>query len=110
MDEYNFSPYLEKLISKGRNKAPRVISIPTIKDRIVLYALKEVLHELFPECVNTELVNKKIKDIFSYLGVSGETKIIRLDIKDFYGSINQKILFDKINKCCFNSYCGSIKN
>jgi retron-type reverse transcriptase len=38
---YKYSPYLEKLISKGRNKIPRITSIPTIKDRIVLVVLKE---------------------------------------------------------------------
>ena len=48
---YNFSPYVEKLQSKGRGKNPRLISVSTIRDRIVLYILKEILHEIFPECV-----------------------------------------------------------
>jgi RNA-directed DNA polymerase len=34
---YTFSPYLEKLMLKGKNKFPRVISIPVVRDRIVLY-------------------------------------------------------------------------
>jgi len=32
---YDFSFYKERLISKGRNKFPRVISIPTIRDKKV---------------------------------------------------------------------------
>ena len=32
---YNFSFYKEKLISKGRMKYPRVLSIPTIRDKIM---------------------------------------------------------------------------
>ncbi len=48
---YKFSPYLELLSSKGRGKAPRLLAIPTIRDRIVLHALKEILFQVFPECV-----------------------------------------------------------
>ena len=32
--EYKFSPYLQKLVLKGKGKPPRVISIPTIRDQI----------------------------------------------------------------------------
>ena len=31
---YHFSPYKEKLLLKGRNKYPRVLSIPSMRDRI----------------------------------------------------------------------------
>lgn len=31
---YNFTRYKEKLISKGANKHPRQIAIPTLRDRI----------------------------------------------------------------------------
>jgi hypothetical protein len=88
---------MEKLISKGRNKNPRVISIPTIKDRIVLYVLKEILHEIFPECVNNQLVNTKIKELAGIISNKKIGSIIKIDIKGFYDSINQQILFDKIN-------------
>jgi retron-type reverse transcriptase len=93
---YKYSPYLEKLISKGRNKEPRVISIPTIKDRVVLYVLKETLHKLFPDCVSTKLVNEKIKELADIISSKKSGKIIKIDIKGFYDSINQQILFDKI--------------
>ena len=46
---YRFSPYLELLSTKGRGKAPRVLAIPTIRDRIVLHSLKEMLFDIFPE-------------------------------------------------------------
>jgi hypothetical protein len=87
---------MEKLISKGRNKNPRVISIPTIKDRIVLYAIKEILHEIFPECVNNQLVNTKIKELAGVILNKETGGIIKIDLKGFYDSINQQILFDKI--------------
>lgn len=98
ISEYQFSPYLEKLISKGRLKYPRIIAIPTIKDRIVLYILKEDLHKYFPECVNTELVNNRIIDIYKFLASANEYSIIRLDLRGFYDSINQKILLEQLAK------------
>ena len=92
----NYSPYMEKLISKGRNKNPRIISIPSIKDRIVLYVLKETLHKIFSECVNNQLVNIKIKELAGIISNKETGGIIKIDIKGFYDSINQQILFDKI--------------
>jgi hypothetical protein len=74
INDYHYSPYLEKLISKGKNKNPRVISIPTIKDRIVLYVLKELLHQYFPKCVNNELVNMKIKEIYQIISESNSVE------------------------------------
>ena len=60
---YRFSPYLENLKSKGKDKKPRVISIPTVRDRIVLLALKELLVKIFPECVPKKLPNTYINEI-----------------------------------------------
>jgi retron-type reverse transcriptase len=97
INSYKYSPYMEKLISKGRNKNPRVISIPTIKDRIVLYVLKETLHRIFPKCVNNQLVNVKIKELAYVISSKKTGSIIKIDLKGFYDSINQQILLDKIN-------------
>ncbi len=44
---YNFSFYKEKLISKGRDKFPRVISIPTVRDKIVLKSIFNTLSDIF---------------------------------------------------------------
>lgn len=43
---FNFSPYVQKLQIKSKNSEPREISISTIKDRIVLFLLKDLLHSL----------------------------------------------------------------
>ena len=64
---YIFSPYLEILKLKGRDKSPRLISIPTIRDKIVLLAIKEILHDAFDTDVNRKLPNNYIKDIKKYL-------------------------------------------
>src|SRR5690242_11785299 len=59
---YQFSPYLENLRLKGRGKIPRVIGIPTIRDRILLNQLNIVLARAFPECVPTNIASTYVGD------------------------------------------------
>ncbi len=93
-DTYTFSPYVEKLQSKGRNKNPRVISVSTVRDRIVLYLLKELLHAVFPECVFRKLPNNYIKDIIEYFQKNKSSNLcyFKTDIKSFYDDIDHEIL------------------
>jgi retron-type reverse transcriptase len=93
---YNFSPYLERLYFRGRNRNPRVISIATIRDRIVLSLLKDYLHRVFPECVNRKLPNSYISEIkrFYETNIIPDLCIYKLDIESFYDSIDHKKLLD----------------
>lgn len=97
---YKFSPYLELLKSKGRGKPPRVIAIPTVRDRIVLYILKELLFQVFPECVPRKLANTYIVEIIKILTNkrNHEIGIFCTDIKKFYGSINREKLISKLEE------------
>jgi len=96
---YNFSPYVEILKSKGRNKYPRIIAVPTVRDRIVLYALKEILSTVFEDCVRRKLANTYIHDIQKATqNISpSNLEIFGTDIKNFYGSISRKILLKKLS-------------
>jgi RNA-directed DNA polymerase len=94
---YEFTPYLEILKLKGRYKLPRLISVPTLRDRITLLALKEYLHNKFPESVNRKLPNHYIRDLKRFLNASNSKEninYIKLDIKNFYDKINRTILID----------------
>ncbi len=94
---YCFSPFLEKLKLKGRNKTPRVISIPTIRDRVLLLAIKEILHEAFADSVNRKLPNSYIRDIKRYIeNQTGNEYFIKLDIEKFYDNIDRDILIQKL--------------
>jgi RNA-directed DNA polymerase len=97
---YRFSPYLELLRSKGRDKPPRVLAIPTVRDRIVLYALKEILFQIFPDCVPRKLANTYIYDIKKFVSSRSpsEVSILRADVENFYGSINREKLLAKLKK------------
>lgn len=93
---FKFSPYLENLRLKGRSKFPRVISIPTVRDRIVLSILKDILHELYPECVNRKLPNQYISDIKTYTQGKSSLFYLQTDISRFYDSIDRTILVSKL--------------
>src|SRR5208283_3381058 len=64
---FRFSPFLETLKSKGRDKFPRVIAIPTIRDRIVLNQLNKIISTIFVDCVPRNIANSYIRKLVSEL-------------------------------------------
>jgi retron-type reverse transcriptase len=93
---YNFSFYKEKLISKGKNKFPRIISIPTIRDKIVLKIIFNTLYEIFEDELSNELIHSKINKIKTSIQSGKFDSYIKTDIENFYPSINHKILIKSI--------------
>lgn len=90
---YKFSPYLETLQSKGRDKNPRVISIPTVRDRLVLKLITQYLHNEFHEYIARDLPNTVIKKIKKVIEQKDADHYIKLDLKNFFGSISHDKLF-----------------
>ena len=84
--EYNFSPYREKLILRGRDKLPRVVSIPTIRDKLTLKSLYENLRQIYDDDI--PFVHQIIHQISDSLSENIYDGVIKLDIKNFYPSIN----------------------
>lgn len=97
---YNFSPYNEKLVLKGRAKYPRVLSIPSMRDRLVLGVLNQYLQEVFPTAVNHDVPNQYIKELSDFLAEHASEKIyfLKTDIKSFYDSIDLNTLYAKLEK------------
>lgn len=93
-ETYEFTPYLELLKIKNAKTPPRTISIASIRDRLVLYILKNVLTAKFPECVNKKRPNKYIHEIKKFINESNlEVYYIKVDIEKFYDTINREILY-----------------
>lgn len=94
---YRFTAYKQKLVSKGPNKYPREISIPTIRDRITLRTLCDLLAEVFFES-KTQHTHKYIKAIGRLTKrVDKDTYgFLRIDVERFYPSINQELLLKKV--------------
>lgn len=99
---YRFSPYLEVLKLKGRGKAPRVISVPTIRDRVVLHQLNLYIANIFQYSgVVGGFARQHISEIISDLSSMsdiGDTYIYRTDIKVFYDSIDRSELLSVLSR------------
>jgi RNA-directed DNA polymerase len=104
---YRFTPYKEKLIVKDRNSYPRLISIPTIRDKVVLKSLHLVLAEIF-NTIKQPLPQKCIQEIKE--NICKYDSFVKLDISNFYGTIKHGILLDKLqNKIRKNEILSLIK-
>ncbi|MGL5124423.1 MAG: reverse transcriptase domain-containing protein [Fusobacteriaceae bacterium] len=89
-----FEPYKEKLSLKGKNKFPRVISIPSYKDKVILKYLSNLLDVRVGLNLNQrEICQVKINKITKLLKENDNYKYcLKIDIKDFYPNINHYIL------------------
>jgi retron-type reverse transcriptase len=98
---YKFSPYLQKLQTKGKGKSPRVISIATIRDRIVLHVIKNLLQQAYPESVNRKLPNNYVKSINDFFALHDSERTLcyyKTDIVGFYDSIPHDRLLSFVGK------------
>jgi len=101
--KYRFTPYMEALKSKGRSKQPRIISKPTIRDKLTLSTLKDCLQDRYPESVDRKLPNTYVREIRQFIESNSVADLyfFKLDIKAFYDNIDRDILFDKLKvKVC----------
>lgn len=96
---FRFSPYLEMLKSKGRGKNPRVISIPTVRDRVVLRQLNIFLCKIFPEYVPKSVASTYIRSLSSdFLSANpDDVYICSCDIEGFYDNIIKTRLIKKLS-------------
>ncbi len=97
---HKFAHYNERLIIKGRNKYPRVISIPTVRDRLVLSVLNEYLQQEFGNLVNRKPANQYISDIQAYLAKHKNQRVsfFKTDFSGFYDTVNRDRLIEMLNK------------
>lgn len=93
---YQFSQYREKLLSRGANRKPRVISIPTIRDKITQKAIAKILDSLFGE--KTPFLHRIINDVITTYQSGLYQSVLRLDVKNFYPSIEHNLLMNKVSK------------
>lgn len=95
--EYQFTPFKEKLISKGAGAHPRVISIPTVRDRLTLRALCDLLSEVFPEAV-PQIPQVKVEALREGLEAPGYDEYVKIDLSQFYPSIDHTKLLEVLKR------------
>lgn len=97
---YRFTFYKARLISKGREKYPRVISIPSVRDRLILKSIHLLLARVYEDDTKNELVHTLISRLKTK--ISKYNYFLKIDIRNFYPSINHQkltqILKRKIRK------------
>ena len=98
--QYRFTPYSEKLVSKGRHKAPRLIAIATIRDRIVLRQLNRFLQQQYAEFVPQPLPKRTIENVLHKIAKIPQDQIwvYKGDIKRFYDEIPHAGLITTLEK------------
>lgn len=92
---YHFTTYRQKLILKGPGQYPRELSIPTVRDRVTLRALTELLISTFPESAG-KLPQASVAAVMADLTQGQHDAFIRVDVKNFYPSIDHDFLLQKI--------------
>ena len=97
---YRFTPYLENLKNKGRGNEPRLIAIPSIRDRVVLHQLNKVLAAAFPECIPRNIANTYVRTVAIDLAAKAPetTYVCGCDIKSFYDMIQRQRLLAILGK------------
>ena len=95
---YKFTHYKQLLISKGRDSAPRVISIPTIRDKLTLAVCHRFLQESFIKDIEEPLLHSVIGDIKSKIQTGEYDSYVKVDIRRFYSSIDHRILLSKLER------------
>lgn len=98
--QYRFAPFMETLKTKGRDKLPRVIGVPTIRDRVVLHQLNKFLSAVYPDRVPKNVASTYVRSIAADLQAKAgdDIWVCGTDIKTFYDSIQQDRLSRVLRK------------
>lgn len=98
---YRFSQYREKLLSRGQKKLPRVIAIPTIRDKLTLKALSNILASIAP--FNVFSLHSIVADIATNYLTGKYKSVLHLDVENYYPSIRHDLLVTELEKAIKDS-------
>lgn len=86
---FRFSPYREKIISKGRNKYPRVLCVPSKRDQLVLRKMHDYLRDVYDDIVIQPNGGRIVKAAINFISTlpTDDRWVYRGDIIGFYDKI-----------------------
>lgn len=93
---YKFNKYKLKLISKGRGKTPREISIPTIRDKIALRSICDFLQEIYKDSVSFDLPQDMVVSVKNSIKKGNYNYFMKFDVANFYPSIQHDELISRL--------------
>jgi len=93
---YSFTTFKQKLVLKGSSKPPRQISVATVRDRVALRALTNVLMSVFPDA-RVPPAHHIVEEVAALIRPLGDDySFIQIDIKDFYPSVQHDELLRRL--------------
>ena len=105
---YNYTNFKERLLLRGSNREPRQISIPTVRDRLTLRALCNVLHATEPASTGSSphaVVDAVVQAIRE---VQDGYSFVRIDVQNFFPSIVHKKLDQALNRTSLETFAKSL--
>lgn len=91
---YAFTRYKMLLFLKGPAKKPRQVCVPTVRDKLTLSTLNELLGLVYGSQSRTQMPQACINDILENLAEFDS--FIKLDVSSFYASIKHDVLLRKL--------------
>lgn len=91
---YSFTRYRMLLFLKGPAKAPRQVCVPTVRDKLTLSTLNELLGLVYGSQCRTQMPQVIINDVSNNL--PNFDSFIKLDVSSFYASIKHDVLLRKL--------------
>ncbi len=98
LQTYNFAPYKTICILKSIDKPPRVVEKPTIRDKVVLRAIYNILKEFYEKEIKRRTLHSQVKSIIDEIKSDKYDYILRFDVSEFYPSIDHEILLKFIKR------------
>lgn len=96
---YKFTNYKIKLINNGPDKNPRKVEIPTIRDKLLLKFLNDLLLDVYKDEIRHCSLHHQVKStIYTINNSKTFDSFIKLDLKDYYGSIDHDLLLKTIKR------------
>ena len=95
-NSYHFTRYRQLLFVKSATKPPRSVCIPTLRDKLTISSLNELMNEVFGNDCRTQMPQIIIDDILKK--INDYEYFIKLDIKGFYASISQEQLLVRLKR------------
>ncbi|WP_025661822.1 reverse transcriptase domain-containing protein [Rhizobium sp. IBUN] len=93
---YRFTTFKQKLVLKGHDKPPRQISVATVRDRVALRAVTNVLMSVFPDAriLPAHYIVEEVAGLIAPRG--DDFSFIQIDIKNFYPSVRHDELLRRL--------------
>lgn len=105
---YRFTTFKERLLLRGADREPRQISIPTVRDRLSLRALCDVLHATEPAATGSS-PHAVVDAVVRAIREGGDDRsFVRVDVQNFFPSILHQRLDQALNRTALEDIAKSL--